>query len=127
MRDDLGNLAWLNTVIEREVHVVGHLNRLVSRDQSCESNNAAISRRKTRTFPQFGKRPLRVLVKRWSHHSGVVYDLHQFRLLILSSEITLPPRCGEKSERGNGYGDHFHSNLSGSRLGKDTQDWPTNS
>jgi hypothetical protein len=33
-RDDLGNLAWFNAVVECDVDVVGHLDRLVARDQS---------------------------------------------------------------------------------------------
>jgi hypothetical protein len=51
MRDDLGNLARLNAVIERQVQVEGHLDRLVARDQRGERNDAAVSGHKARAFP----------------------------------------------------------------------------
>jgi hypothetical protein len=33
VRDDLGNLAWLDAVIERQVEMVWHLDRLITRAQ----------------------------------------------------------------------------------------------
>ena len=54
MRDDLGNLARFNPAMECEVEVVGHLDRLVARDQGRDGNNAAVSWRERRSFPQFG-------------------------------------------------------------------------
>src|SRR5207302_8611915 len=44
MRDDLRNLARFHAVVEREVDVVWHLDRLVERDQSCVVNDASITR-----------------------------------------------------------------------------------
>src|SRR2546430_4790605 len=47
MRDDLRDLARLDTVVEREIHVVRHLGRLVARDEGRERHDAAVAWRKT--------------------------------------------------------------------------------
>ena len=51
MRDDLGDLARLDAVIEREVQMVRHLDRLVAGDQRRERDDAAVPRRETGAFP----------------------------------------------------------------------------
>src|SRR6516225_11250460 len=79
MRNDLGYLAWFNAVVQRQIEMVGHLDRLVPRDQSGDGDDTAIPRGEPRTFPQFGKRTLRVLLQRWRHHSAVGYCLHRLR------------------------------------------------
>jgi hypothetical protein len=35
--------TWLDTIIERHVEIVWHLDRLIARDQSCHGNDAAVS------------------------------------------------------------------------------------
>ncbi len=39
MCDHLGDLARLQTAIEREIHVLRHLDCLISRNQSCKSKS----------------------------------------------------------------------------------------
>ncbi len=51
MRDDLGNLARFNAVIQCEVEIIGHLDRLVARDQGGDGNDAAVPWREARAFP----------------------------------------------------------------------------
>jgi hypothetical protein len=43
MRDDLRKFAWLDTIIERRVEMVWHLDRLITCDQGCHGNDAAVS------------------------------------------------------------------------------------
>jgi hypothetical protein len=42
MGDDLGNLARFDAVIEREVEIAGHLDRLVARNQGANGDDAAV-------------------------------------------------------------------------------------
>src|SRR6516162_4136988 len=78
MRDDFRNLSWFNAIVECNVEVVGHLDRLVSRDQGGNCNHAAVSWRQAGTFPQLSKRALCVLLKGWRYHCGLVQGLHRF-------------------------------------------------
>jgi hypothetical protein len=43
MRDDLRKFAWLDPIIERQVEMVGHLDRLITGDQGRDGDNAAVS------------------------------------------------------------------------------------
>jgi hypothetical protein len=81
MRDDLGKLAWFDAVVEREVEVVGHFSRLITRDEGSHGNDATVSWRERRAFPQIAKRALRVLLERRHHHPNVVNRTHRLRLL----------------------------------------------
>ena len=51
MGDDLGDLARLDAVVEREVRWSRHLDRLVARDERRERDDAAVPRREARAFP----------------------------------------------------------------------------
>ena len=51
MRDDLGDFAWLDTVIERQVQMRRHLDRLVARDQDGEGDDAPVAWGEARPFP----------------------------------------------------------------------------
>jgi hypothetical protein len=42
MRNDLRKFAWLDAIIERQVEMVGHLDRLITRDQGCDGYDAAV-------------------------------------------------------------------------------------
>jgi hypothetical protein len=44
MRNDLRDLAWLDAIIERQVEMIWHLNRLITRDQGCDGYDAAVPR-----------------------------------------------------------------------------------
>ena len=52
MGDDLGDLARLDAVVEREVQMARHLDRLVAGDQRRERDDAAVPRREPRAFPE---------------------------------------------------------------------------
>ena len=56
MRDDLGNLAGLHAVIEREVEIGRHLDGLAARDQGGERNDASVSCRQARAFPDIAEK-----------------------------------------------------------------------
>ena len=51
MRNDLRNLTRFNAVVECEVEIVRHLDRLVARNQGGDGNDAAVPRREARAFP----------------------------------------------------------------------------
>ncbi len=55
MRNDLGKLARFDAVVECEVEIVGHLDRLIARDQCRERNDAAVSCVEPESFPEFDK------------------------------------------------------------------------
>jgi hypothetical protein len=51
MRNDLRNLARFNTVVECEVEIVRHLDRLATRNQGGNGYDAAVPRRESRALP----------------------------------------------------------------------------
>src|SRR5947207_1469027 len=63
MRDDLGDLARLHTVIERKLELMRQLDRLVARDQRRQGDDAAVARRQSGAPPQVGERALRVFLE----------------------------------------------------------------
>jgi hypothetical protein len=77
MRDDLGDFAWLHAIVEREVEVVRHLDRLMTRDQGRHGNDAAVSWREIRALPQITeKKALRVSFKRRRDHPNILKCQH---------------------------------------------------
>ena len=64
MGDDLGDLARLEAVVEREVQMARHLDRLVAGDERRERDDAAVPRREPRAFPEVPDRAARVLRER---------------------------------------------------------------
>ena len=73
MRDYLGDLTRFDAVIERQVEVARHLDRLVARDEDGERHDAAVPRRKTRALPQVAQKSvLRVLLKGWGDRPDLV-------------------------------------------------------
>ena len=68
MRDDLRDLARLDTTIECSVHVEGQFDALVARDQNGQGDDAAIAPGETRSFPNLTEKALlRIPVKGWSN------------------------------------------------------------
>src|SRR5207244_13129317 len=64
VRDDLGDLARLHAVVERQVEVVRHLDRLVACDQRGERNDAAVARAEATPCRYVAEKTfLRVLLK----------------------------------------------------------------
>ena len=51
MRNDLRNLARFDTVVECEVEIVRHLDRLATRNQGGNGYDAAVPRRESRALP----------------------------------------------------------------------------
>src|SRR5439155_7914382 len=51
MRDDLGDFGGLDAVVERDVQVVSHLDRLVSCDQRSQRHDATVADTETGTLP----------------------------------------------------------------------------
>jgi hypothetical protein len=49
MRDDLGNLARFNGIIQCEVEIVGHIDPLAARDEGGDGNDAAVPCANTQT------------------------------------------------------------------------------
>src|SRR2546426_12413728 len=43
MRDDLGYLTWLDAIVESEAEMGRHLDRLITRNQGCHGNDAAVT------------------------------------------------------------------------------------
>ncbi len=81
MRDDLGDFGRLDAVIERDVQVIRHLDRLVARDQRGKRDNAAVAYAEARAFPHVAKqRVLRVFFKRGRHHADVLTPFGLIRL-----------------------------------------------
>ena len=73
MRDDLGNLPRFDVVIERQLEMVRHLDRLVARNQRGERNDAAVARRETRAFPYVAEKTvLCVLFKGRGDHPRIL-------------------------------------------------------
>jgi hypothetical protein len=60
MRDDLGDLARLDAVVERQLQLLRHLDGLVARDQRRQSDDAAVAVGEPAAAPQLGERPLGV-------------------------------------------------------------------
>src|SRR3712207_1279263 len=80
MRDDLRDLARLDTVVERKVEIVGHLDRLVARDQGSKRDEAAVPRREIGTFPYVPEqRALRVLREGRGDRADIVKREHRIR------------------------------------------------
>src|SRR5438093_4002162 len=77
VRDDLGDLARLDAVVERQVEVVPHLDRLVACDQGGKRDDAAVSWCETRALPNIAeKTALRVLLQGRRHRSHIVKSGH---------------------------------------------------
>ena len=73
MRDDLGDLARLDPVVERESQVVRHLDRLVARDERRERHDAAVTWRKPRPLPYLAQQTVfPVLIERRRDHADIV-------------------------------------------------------
>jgi hypothetical protein len=61
------DLAWLHPIVQREVQVERHLDRLLARDERSEGDDAAIARRKLRAFPDFAEQAVSlVFLKGWA-------------------------------------------------------------
>src|SRR6266511_4843329 len=63
MRDDLGDLARSDAVIERQVDMEWHLDRLMACDKGGNRHDAPVPWREARLFPDISERTLRVLLK----------------------------------------------------------------
>ena len=99
MRDDLGNLAGLDAILERQIEMVRHLDRLISRDQRRQSHNAAIPRRQPGALPQVAeKRTLRVSRERGRNLPNVVERWYRWKT-IWSLHRCCPLRLGAGCER----------------------------
>src|SRR5438552_3093688 len=109
MRNDLGNLARLDAVIERMVQVTRHLDRLVARNKDRKRDDAAVARRKTRTLPQVSQNTvLRVLVERGRDHSDIVTHKHGMRSWLRLCRVALRRRCADETERRKRPCKNFH-------------------
>ena len=51
VRNDLRDLARLDTVVEREVEMIWHLDGLIARDKGSQGHNAAVARREAGALP----------------------------------------------------------------------------
>src|SRR5688572_31537221 len=70
MRDGLRDLARRDAVVERDVEVVRHLDRLIARDERGERHDAAVTWRKTGPLPYLAQQTvLRVLFERRRDHA----------------------------------------------------------
>src|SRR5262245_65733763 len=64
MRDDLGDLARRNAVVERQVKVERHFSCMIARDKRGNRHQAAIARRKAWAFPYLAEKTLLIFVER---------------------------------------------------------------
>jgi hypothetical protein len=58
MGDDLRYFAGLDTVVERKVEIIRHLDRLVAGDQGRERDDATVARREAGALPYVAKKPI---------------------------------------------------------------------
>ena len=72
MRDDLGHLLRLDAIVERQVQVERHLDRLVARDQRGERDDAAIAGREAGALPHVAEQAvLRILLEGRGDHTYI--------------------------------------------------------
>src|SRR5882757_8891437 len=108
MRDHLGDLAWLDTVIERRVQVIRHLDCLVSGDEYGQRDDAAVARRETRTFPYLSEKAVMcVPLEGWCDHSDV-FGREHWLTSWTSLRLGMTCRCGDEQERRQGRGNSIH-------------------
>jgi hypothetical protein len=55
MGNDLGNLAWLDAVIEGQVQIFGQFDHLIARDQGRDRDDAAVARLKSGALPEISE------------------------------------------------------------------------
>src|SRR5438093_7124151 len=116
MRDYLAYLARLDTVIEPEIEVVRHLDRLIARDQRGKRDNAAVPRRETRSLPYVAtKGCFVVLLKGRGDPPDIVRRQHMIRSW-LGVWARVCRRCGDQAARRHGCGRDLHSNVHSSSL-----------
>ena len=73
MRDDLRDFARFDTVVEREVEMRRHLDRLVACDQRCEGDDAPVAWGEARPLPHITEKcALRVPLECRRYHSNIV-------------------------------------------------------
>src|SRR6266566_1767887 len=107
MCDHLGDLAWLDTVIERQIQVIRHLDRLVSGDEYGQRDDAAVARRETRTFPYLSEKTvMRIPLEGWRDHSDVFGREHWLTSWI-SLGLGVNRRWGDEQQRCQGRGNSF--------------------
>jgi hypothetical protein len=77
VRDDFGNLACFDAIVERPVEIRRQLRRLIARDQDRHGNEAAIARRWPGAFPEIAKKDaLRVPLERRRDHPNIIKRAH---------------------------------------------------
>ena len=77
MRDDLRDFRRRDAVVERQVDVVRHLDRLAARDQHGERHHAAVARRQAGPLPDLAEEAvLRVRLQRWGGGPDIVRLRH---------------------------------------------------
>ena len=77
MGDDLRDLAGLDAVVQGQIEVIRHVNRLIARDQSRKRNDAPVPRRESRPFPDVAEEcRSRVLLERRGHPPNIVREEH---------------------------------------------------
>src|SRR5882672_4058266 len=78
--DDFRNLARSDVVIEREIEMIWHLDRLIARDQGCQRHDAAVAGCKAGAPPYVAEETaLRVGLQRRSDLSHVLIRQHRLR------------------------------------------------
>src|SRR5687768_1176673 len=99
MRDDLRDLTRLDTVVERKIEIVGHLDRLVARDQGSKRDEAAGPRCEIVTFPYVPEQcALRIPREGRGERADIVKREHRIRPWYRLCRVSLP-RCRSDQEK----------------------------
>src|SRR6516225_10927661 len=72
MRDDFGKLGRLDAIIERPVEIRRQLRGLITRDQRGDRDEATISRRQIRAFPNLAEGRFGITLKCGRYHANRV-------------------------------------------------------
>src|SRR6266851_2916166 len=112
MRDDFGNLARRDAVIECKIDVVRHLDRLIACDQGGERHDAAVAWHESRPLPYLAeKTALRVLLEGRSYRPDTVRRQHWLQSLLGLRLLARGRRCSDQKKRRERRGKNLHFDL----------------